>query len=165
MPKTIKVPLLGQVPKGAVIAGAGAAVVVTGYLIYKHSQDATSAAGATGYGAAAYGYNAGLPFNTFYGYGSNYAPSGVTPYPVGSEYGYGAYGYGDYNPYTGQYLGGGVGTTVPPTVPPPTTTPPAHQKGKWVTINGIKEYFNPNKNTIGHWVGTGKKRHWVKTKV
>jgi len=161
MPSTVKVPLLGQVPKGAVIAGAGAAVVVTGYLIYKHSKDATGAAGATGYGAAAYGYNAGLPYNTFYGYGSNYAPSGVTPYPVGSEYGYGAYGYGDYNPYTGQYLGGASSTT--PTTPP--ATPPAHQKGKWVTISGIKEYFNPNADTLGHWVGKGKNRKWVKTKV
>jgi hypothetical protein len=161
MPSSIKVPLLGTVPKGAVIAGGGAAVIVTGYLIYKHSKDATSAAGATGYGAAAYGYNAGLPFNTFYGYGSNYAPSGVTPYPVGSEYGYGAYGYGDYNPYTGQYLGGAGSTT--PTTPPP--KPPAHQKGKWVTIDGIKEFFNPNADTLGHWVGKGKSRKWVKTKV
>jgi hypothetical protein len=162
MPSSVKVPLLGQVPKGAVIAGGGAAVIVTGYLIYKHSKDAsTPAAGATGYGAAAYGYNAGLPFNTFYGYGSNYAPSGVTPYPVGSEYGYGAYGYGDYNPYTGQYLGGAASTT--PTTPP--ATPPAKQKGKWVTISGVKEFFNPNSDTLGHWTGKGKSRKWVKTKV
>lgn len=163
MPSTVKLPLLGTVPKGAVIAGAGAAVVVTGYLIYKHNRDAAvTATGAAGYGAAAYGYNTGLPYNTFYGYGANYAPTGVTPYPVGSEYGYGAYGYGDYNPYTGQYLGPSGGGTAPPV-----TTPPAagKQKGKWVTIDGIREYFNPNKDTLGHYEGKGKKRHWVKTPV
>lgn len=168
MPSTIKLPLLGNVPKGAAIAGGGAAVVVTAYLIYKHNKAGTGVTGAaaTGYGAAAYGYNTGLPYNTFYGYGANYAPSGVTPYPVGSEYGYGAYGYGNYNPYTGQYLGGASSTTptTPPTTTPPATTP-AKQKGKWVTINGIKEYFNPNAGTIGHWVGTGKNRKWIKTPV
>lgn len=160
MPKTMKLPLVGQVPKSAVLMGGGAAVIVTGYLIYKHSKDATASAtgGATGYG---YGVG-GLPYNTFYGYGSNYAPSGVTPYPTGSEYGYGAYGYGDYNPYTGQYLGPG-GNPAPPTTPTPTPAP--HEKGKWVTIHNIKYYFNPNKDTLGHWVGTGKKRHWVKTPV
>lgn len=159
MPSTVKVPILGTVPKGAVIAGAGAAVVVTGYLIYKHSKDATAATTA---GASGYGYGTtGLPYNSFYGYGSNYAPSGVTPYPVGSEYGYGAYGYGDYNPYTGQYLGGSNSTN--PVTPPP--TPPAHQKGKWVTIEGIKYFFNPNADTLGRFTGVGKKRHWTKTKV
>jgi hypothetical protein len=161
MPSSVKVPVIGQVSKSKLIVGAGGAAVVTAYLIYRHNKNAatamTGASGETGYG---YGVN-GLPFNTFYGYGSNYAPSGVTPYPVGSEYGYGAYGYGEYNPYTGQYLGGGVGTTTQP----PTPTPPAHQKGKWVTINGIREYFNPNAKTIGHWEFIGHKRHWVKTPV
>jgi hypothetical protein len=161
MPKTIKLPLVGNVPKGAAVMGGVGAVVITGYLIYKHNKDAatamTGATGSTGYG---YGAN-GLPYNTFYGYGSNYAPSGVTPYPVGSEYGYGAYGYGDYNPYTGQYLGSG-GTTV---TPPITVPPKAHEKGKWVKVNGIREWFNPNADTLGRYVGTGKKRHWVKTKL
>lgn len=160
MPSSVKVPVIGQVSKGKLIVGAGGAAVVTAYLIYKHNKDAatamTGATGSTGYG---YGAN-GLPFNTFYGYGSNYAPSGVTPYPVGSEYGYGAYGYGNYNPYTGQYLGGGSGTTVTPPV-----TPPAHQKGKWVTLDGIKYFFNPNADTLGRWTGVGKRRKWTKTHV
>jgi hypothetical protein len=162
MPSSVKLPLVGQVSKSKLIVGAGGAAVVTAYLIYKHNKDAatamTGANGSTGYG---YG-ESGLPYNTFYGYGSNYAPSGVTPYPVGSEYGYGAYGYGDYNPYTGQYLGPAGGSASPPAPPVPV---PAKQKGKWVTINGIKEYFNPNANTIGHWVGKGKSRKWVKTPV
>jgi hypothetical protein len=168
MPSTVKLPLLGNVPKGAVVAGGAAAVVVTGYLIYKHNKAGTGVTGApaAGYGAAAYGYNTGLPYNTFYGYGANYAPTGVTPYPVGSEYGYGAYGYGDYNPYTGQYLGSGGATTTPPTT---TTTPPAttstSPKSGWITVNGVKEYFSAAKNTIGRSEGTGKKKHWVVTKL
>jgi hypothetical protein len=160
MPKTIHLPIVGNIPKGAAIAGVGSAVVVTGYLIYKHSKDAatamTGATGATGYG---YG-TTGLPYNSFYGYGSNYAPSGVTPYPVGSEYGYGAYGYGDYNPYTGQYLGGSGSVTAPPLAPAPTSG-----KSGWVTINGIKEYVNEKKGTIGRYEGSGKKRHWVTSKI
>jgi hypothetical protein len=172
MPNTIHLPLLGNVPKGAAIAGGGAAVVVTAYLIYKHSKDAAvTSTGATGYGygASAYGYGAS---SAFYGYGSEYANadagSGLTPYPVASEYGYGAYGYGMYNPYTGQYIGP-VQTTPPPvggtgtgTTTPPKTTGP---KSGWFTIGGKKEYYSSAKGTIGHWVGTGKKRKWVRTKV
>lgn len=166
MPDTTKVPLLGNVNKKVLLVGVGAAVVVGGYVIYRHNKN-TAVAAAYGYGANAYGYNAGLPYNTFYGYGSNYAPAGVTPYPVGEEYGYGAYGYGDYNPYTGQYLGGGVGSGV---VTPPstgTTTPPVTSglKSGWVTLNGKKYYFSSGKGTLGSFTGKGKSRKWVKTKV
>lgn len=158
MPNTVKVPLLGTMPKGAVIAGAGAAVIVTGYLIYKHNKQST-ATGATayGYGASAYGYGAsayGSGYPGYYGYGFDFQP-----YPTGSEYGYGAYGYGYYNPYTGQYIG--PSPTQPPTTPPS----PTHQTGKWITIGGRKAFWNPNKQTLGYWVGKGKKRHYVHTTV
>lgn len=162
--KTVKIPLLGKVPKGAVIAGGGAAIVVTGYLIWRAKQAGTAGAGAYGYGANAYGY--GYAASAFYGYGSDYGSygssgggGGMTPYPVGAEYGYGAYGYGYYNPYTGQWIG-------PTQQQPPSTVPHTapHKKGKWVTIAGKRYYFNPNKDTLGHYVGKGKKRHWVKIK-
>lgn len=163
----VKVPVLGSVNRNALIAGLGAAVVVGGYVIYRHNKN-TAVAAAYGYGAAnAYGYNAGLPYNTFYGYGSNYAPDGVTPYPVGEEYGYGAYGYGLYNPYTGQYLGGGTGSGVVTGGGGTTSTGTSASglKSGWVTINGKKYYFSSAKGTLGSFTGKGKNRKWVKTKV
>jgi hypothetical protein len=125
MPSSVKVPLLGNVPKGALFAGGLAAVGVSGYLLWRKSkQNAAATTGSTSYGYGATGYGESSPgyYGYNYAYGGGYGTSGmgagVTPYPVGSEYGYGAYGYGDYNPYTGQYLGGGVGTT-PVTTPTP----------------------------------------------
>jgi hypothetical protein len=113
MPSSVHIPVLGNVPKGALFAGGLAAVGVTGYLLYRKSKKGTTASSTSyGYGASGYGYGTQ---SGYYGYGSEFG-YGVTPYPVGSEYGYGAYGYGYYNPYTGQYLGGGTGT-------PPTTGP------------------------------------------
>lgn len=170
MPDSTKVPLLGNVNKKALLVGLGAAVVVGGYVIYRHNKN-TAVAAAYGYGnATAYGYNAGLPYNTFYGYGTNYAPDGVAPYPVGEEYGYGAYGYGYYNPYTGQYLGGGTGTGVVSPVTTGTgsgtgTTSTTGLKSGWVTINGKKYYFSSNKGTLGSFSGKGKNRKWTKVKV
>jgi hypothetical protein len=112
MPNTVKVPLLGNTPKPALIMGGIAAVGVTGYLLYRHNQQSKAAASsmAGSYGQYAYGY--GQQPSGYYGYGSEFAyggsmGGGLTPYPVASEYGYGAYGYGYYNPYTGQWLGPG----------------------------------------------------------
>lgn len=121
MSGSVKVPLLGQVPKGALFAGALAAVGVGGYLLYRKSKQNTAAAsGGYGYGSTAYGYAEGAPgyYGYNYAYGGGYGTSGMggggyTPYPFASAYGYGAYGYGYYNPYTGQWIGG-----------PPTTNPP-----------------------------------------
>lgn len=113
----VHVPLLGNVPRGALLMGGVAAVGVTGYIIYRHNQQAKQAASsmAGGYGSYAYGY--GQQGSGYYGYGSEFAyggayGGGMTPYPVASEYGYGAYGYGYYNPYTGQWLG--PGSAQPP---------------------------------------------------
>jgi hypothetical protein len=162
-------PLVGNVPKGAAIAGAGAAVVVTGYLIYRNKKASTIDT-AYGYGGAAAASGYGYGYGSYYAYGSEYGyggygtgagGGGYTPYPVGAEYGYGAYGYGYYNPYTGQWIG--PTQQQPPTKPPPKPTP--HKKGKWVTVAGRREYYNPNKQTLGYYVGKGKKRHWVKTKI
>jgi len=102
----VKVPLIGKVPRPALIFGLAGGGVLTAYLLWKHKQNAAAPGGE--YGATAYGYGSG-----FYGYGSEFAyggsmGGGVTPYPIGSEYGYGPYGYGYYNPYTGQWLGGGA---------------------------------------------------------
>lgn len=107
MPKTVKLPVLGNVPKPALIMGIGGGAAVGAYLIWKRKQNEASPTGAYGYGANAYGYGSG-----YYGYGSEFAyggsmGGGMTPYPVASSYGYGAYGYGYYNPYTGQWLGPG----------------------------------------------------------
>lgn len=130
MPSTVKVPVLGNVPKPVLIIGGISAAGVVGYIILRRSKEAVT--GAAGYGAAAYGYassaygyGSGIS-SDYYGYGAyGYGGGGgaVTPAPIGSEYGYGAYGYGYYNPYTGQYLGGGTGTTVTP-VPTPVQTAP-----------------------------------------
>jgi LysM repeat protein len=123
MPNTVKVPGLGQVPKGSVIAGGLAAVAVGGYVYWKHitKQSATASTTATDstYGYGQYGY--GQYGQGQYGYGQ-YGTAGFTPYPVGEAYGYGAYGYGLYNPYTGAYIGGststgGTGTTTTATTP------------------------------------------------
>lgn len=172
MPDTVKLPLLGSVNKKMLLVGVGAAVVVGGYVIYRHNKN-TAVAAAYGYGnATAYGYNAGLPYNTFYGYGANYAPAGVTPYPVGEEYGYGAYGYGYYNPYTGQWMGGGpvgggTGGGTPPVINPggPGIGTGSGLKSGWVTIGGKKYYFSSAKGTLGTFEGKGKHRKWKKVKV
>lgn len=121
MPSSVKVPLLGKVPKGALIMGVGGGAIVGGYLLYRHKQNAaapTAGGEGYGYGSAAYGYGG----DGYYSGGSEFAyggqsgsgyGGGITPYPVASEYGYGAYGYGYYNPYTGQWLG--PGQQQPPT--------------------------------------------------
>jgi hypothetical protein len=82
MADSVKVPILGQTPKGAVMAGGLAVVGVAGYLAYKHFTKpktvATGAYGAYGgygaygqYGMAGFGYGSygggGWPFP--YGYG------------------------------------------------------------------------------------------------
>jgi hypothetical protein len=119
----VKVPVLGNVPKKGLVVGVLGAAVVGGYLVLRHKSSAAAAPAATSDGAGgAYGYGS-------YGYGDG---ANITPYPFGEQYGYGAYGYGDYNPYTGQYLGGGTGTTPgtgtggvspPPVDTAPTTNP------------------------------------------
>jgi hypothetical protein len=156
MPKEVKVPLLGKVPKPALFAGVIGAGVVTVYLIYKHKENAaapltgTAGYGAGGYGASGYG-------SGYYSYGSEFAyggstGGGITPYPVASEYGYGAFGYGYYNPYTGQFLGGGTGTGTP--TPTPTPTPvPTSGTGKpgthTITANGkLDLYYTAKMNGI-----------------
>jgi hypothetical protein len=115
----VKVPVLGSMNRTTVLMGGVTAVVVAGYLVFKHAKEskavATTRGGSYGYGASAYGYGAGVP-QGYYGYGYGYGgfgPGDFTPYPTGSEYGYGAYGYGYYNPYTGQWIG--PGGTTPPT--------------------------------------------------
>lgn len=170
MPDTVHLPLLGNIPKGAAVAGVGAAVVVTGYLIYKHNKAASTAstlAGASGYGYGygaagygAYGYAGGYPGSGYYGYGSEFQS-----YPWGEEYGYGAYGYGEYNPYTGQYIGpAGGGTTSTGTTTTTGTTSTGPKSG-WITIGGKKYYYSSAKQTIGSYIGKGKNRKWAKTKV
>jgi hypothetical protein len=123
MPSTVKLPVLGNVPKGGVVAGALAAVAVGAFAWYRHNMAAKTAStgDAYGYGTSAYGYGQQPP-GGYYGYGYSYggvSGGAINPYPVGSEYGYGAFGYGYYNPYTGQYQGGGTGTGVNPPPPPP----------------------------------------------
>lgn len=113
MPDTVKLPVLGNVPKGGVVAGALAAVAVGAYVLYQHNKASkVTGTNAYGYGTSAYGYGQQTP-GGYYGYGYAYggvSGGAINPYPVGSQYGYGAYGYGYYNPYTGQYQGGGTGT-------------------------------------------------------
>jgi Fibronectin type III domain len=119
---TVNVPVLGPTNKATVIGGTAAIVAVGGYLLWKRNlnKKAAAAAAAThagmgyGYGMqnmgyGAYGYSYGSGAYGGYGYAGF---SEITPYPSGEEYGYGAYGYGYYNPYTGQYIGGGTGTGV-----------------------------------------------------
>src|SRR5262245_10393088 len=116
MPDTVKVPLLGTMNKRVLIFGGLAGVLVGGYWVWRRNQEnkaADTGAYAYGYGSTFYGYGQGADF-----YGGD---GGVQPYPVGSEYGYGAFGYGYYNPYTGQWLGTGTGTG--PTSGPTPTAP------------------------------------------
>jgi hypothetical protein len=154
MPDSVNVPLIGQLPKRGVVIGVVGGGGLLAYLYYrrKKMEEAASKTGAPD-GAYAYGYGAGAVPSGYYGYGYGYGNpafgGGMTPYPIGSEYSYGAYGYGYYNPYTGQYLGGGTGQggfTVPPTTPPPWwTTPP-----KW---------WNPGGNKPGTSVITADGHH------
>ena len=168
MPDTVKLPGLGNVPKGGVVAGALAAVAVGGYVWYKHSlkaKTASTGASSYGYGTSAYGYGQTTP-GGYYGYGYAYggvAGGAISPYPVGSEYGYGAFGYGYYNPYTGQYLGGGVGSGagVPPPATPPGTcapgytfvagTPTTMPSGAYAVSGG---YCKKNPTTTHHHTGS-----------
>jgi hypothetical protein len=103
----VHIPLIGDVPKTAVILGLGGGAIVVGYILWqRHKANAGAAAAATGYGYGAAGYGTGTP--GYYGYGYGYG-SDFTGYPSGETYGYGAFGYGMYNPVTGQYYGAGGG--------------------------------------------------------
>jgi PASTA domain len=81
----VKVPLLGNVPKGGLFAGGLAVAGTAGYLWYKHmkGQQVASAAASVTPPAAGYGYGSA------YGYGTPYAYA-TSPY----GYGFGAAGYG-----------------------------------------------------------------------
>jgi len=135
MPNDVKVPLIGQLPKRGVVIGVVGGGGLLAYLYYRKKRmeaAATKTGTPYGYGTYAYGYGAGAVPAGYYGYGYGYGNpafgGGMTPYPIGSEYSYGAYGYGYYNPYTGQYLGGGTGATGgagPGTPPPWWTSPPS----------------------------------------
>lgn len=95
MPSEVKTPV-GKMPRGALLAGSAAVVVVGGYLIYKHfTKTTTTTPTGTGTNAAAYGYGYGTSAATYgYGYGT----------------GYGEYGFGGGGQYGG-YYGYGTGTT------------------------------------------------------
>lgn len=85
----VNVPVIGTMPRGALVAGGLAVVGVGGYLLWKHVTKPATTTTPTGYG---YGYG-----TTGYGYGSNV------------RYGYG-YGYGAYSPYGTAGFGGGGGS-------------------------------------------------------
>jgi hypothetical protein len=102
----VNVPVVGKMPRGAMVAGLAAVVGVSGYLIYKHITKPTTttptATGPTGYGYG-YGSMAGSQFG--YGYGGAYG-----------EYG-GGFGGGGY-PFQygyGTQTGGTTGSTTPTT--------------------------------------------------
>lgn len=103
--KTVHVPILGNQPKGAVLAGGAAVVAVGGYLAWKHfTGGSSSSAGTYGYGQGAYGYGSSSP----YGYGT-YAYGAYSPYGYSGYYGYGYgynYGYGNQGGF-GYGIGGG----------------------------------------------------------
>lgn len=120
--KTVHLPLFGNQPRGAVLAGGAAVVAVGGYLAWKHFTGGSSATGTYGYGQGAYGYGSSSPYGYgAYAYGaySPYGYSGYYGYGYGYNYGYGyqgAYGYGvGQGGGGGQYYygyGGGGGTTT-----------------------------------------------------
>lgn len=101
MPSEVRTPV-GKMPRGALLAGSAAVVVVGGYLIYKHfTKTTTTTPTGTGTNAAAYGY----------GYGSGYG-YGTGGYGYGYGTGYGEYGFGGGGQYGGYYpYGYGTGTT------------------------------------------------------
>lgn len=131
----VHLPAVGNVPKKGIIIGVVGGGAVLAYTLYRHKSAAAAgmpAAGGAGvYGYSSYGYGGSSGYDPYagssYGYGGGSSASGsVTPYPAGSEYGYGQYGYGYYNPYTGTYegtqppggvSGGGVASTPPATNP------------------------------------------------
>jgi len=170
------IPLLGEVPKGGLVAGGLAAVAVGGYLYIRHQKTkaAEAATGATGYGYGASAYGYGESVAGYYGYGYGYGAGGqggFSPYPFGSSYGYGAFGYGYYNPYTGQFLGpppspapvptGGTGGTQGGQGSKPgthtNTAPGTLDLYYLATLNGITESvllkLNPN---LRHLLGSKK---------
>jgi len=126
----VHVPLIGNVPKTGVVMGTVGGGGLLAYLYWRKKKMESQAA-TTPDSAYAYGYGSGAVPAGYYGYGYGYGNpafgGGMTPYPIGSEYSYGAYGYGYYNPYTGQYLGGATGTPGGGVGAPPSwwTTPPS----------------------------------------
>lgn len=109
MPSDVKVPGLGRMGKGTVLAIAGAGVAVGGYVLLHRKKTTPGVTATDQYGYGAYGYGAyGYGANSgFYGYGSTYSPYGYGTSPYG-PYGYGGYGSGFSNPP------GGVATAPPP---------------------------------------------------
>jgi hypothetical protein len=104
MPDKIKLPLIGAQPRGAVLAGGAAVVVVGGYLVYKHFvKPKTATTGSTyGYGTGGYGtYGYGAGGYGTYGYGYGQSP-----------YGTAGFGGGGYQSWPYGYGTGGGGTTT-----------------------------------------------------
>jgi hypothetical protein len=150
-----KIPLLGEVPKGGLVAGGLAAVGVGGYLWWKHQQNASAPAAGGEYGYGAYGYGSGESAQGYYGYGSGGSMGSglVNPYPQGSEYGYGAFGYGYYNPYTGQYLGGGTGTGTGTGGGPTPTPQPTAPKTNLQWVNVASKAIGGHRATLLRYIG------------
>ena len=117
MADSVKLPLLGDVPKGGVFAGTLAAVGVGGYMLWKHDKAKKAAAAAAAAGPPTVPPG-GAPGASGYGYGYGYGASGYgygAPEPA-YGYGYGAEGYG-FGAISGgggypSYYGYGTGTTV-----------------------------------------------------
>jgi hypothetical protein len=109
MPDKIKLPLIGAQPRGAVLAGGAAVVVVGGYLAYKHFVKPKTTTGSTyGYGTGGYGtYGYGQ-----YGYGTPYGSYGYGAYGYGQYSGAGGFGGGGYQSYPYYGYGTGTGTTT-----------------------------------------------------
>jgi len=55
MPSSVNLPLIGNVPKPALIIGGIGGAGVLGYIWYKHKIAAAAPSDAYGYGASAYG--------------------------------------------------------------------------------------------------------------
>lgn len=68
-----------------------------------------------------------------------------------------------------QGLYGSGGSSSSPVPQPEPVTPgnnnPGTAKSGWFNMGGTRYYYNAGAGTIGHNVGKGKKKKWIKTKV
>src|SRR5215472_7455018 len=103
----VHVPIVGNVPKPALVMGAIAAVGITGYVIYRHNKESKqAAAGMTAYGYGSYAYGYYNPYT-----GQWLGPGGQQP-PITGGSGSGSGGSGGGTGGGGTGAGGGTHTVT-----------------------------------------------------
>lgn len=105
-----KLPVVGNVSTGTLVAGGAAAVVIGGYIWWNHSKNAAASAAASTPNTGANNQTGNYGYGYAYGLGAGEVPYTQDGYGYGFGYGYGGYGYSGFGSQGYPY---GVGSEYP----------------------------------------------------